>query len=733
MTRKVRAAAKLDNYKSPTRTFKVPSDVNGNPLRVSEYFGENVFDYQKSDILTKQDKKDIQDIISKNKDLTKEMADKFANAVLNWAKAKGATHFTHWFQPLTGSTAEKHDAFFSIENGQPVERLSASQLIQGEPDASSFPHGGSRSTFEARGYTSWDFSSPIFLRSNENGKTLCIPTAFVSYHGEALDIKTPLLRSITQLSNIATKFCNLVDQSDKKEEVEFVEVTAGCEQEYFLVDKGLFFERPDLVMGGRTLFGAITSRNQQLEDHYFGTVPDRVMAFMQEVEVELYKLGVPAKTRHNEVAPGQFELAPIFSKANVAADQNQIIMATMQSVAIRHGFVCLLHEKPFGGINGSGKHLNWSMTDSRGKNLLEPTDNPHTNYRFLAVVAMICEAVNRHGANLRTAIAGHGNDHRLGANEAPPSIISIFLGDTLTAIFEAYSKGEAYSKEGEDFLDLRADQLARLVKDNTDRNRTSPFAFTGNKFEFRAVGSSANVGIPMTILNSAVADVMNDMNDRIAKEKNEGKAIDDILIGIIKDLYNNSSKVVFNGDGYSKEWEDEAAKRGLPNLRTTADALGVIADPKKNEFLTKLGIYTPAELETRYNVRVERYVKHRQIEFNTLINMVNKDILPAAIEYKKQLAESINIQKQVGVEAKVDLTILKNINERVETLRSDNEKLGSMLDSIGENEDVKAAEKIAKEMMPLSEKMADTIAYLEENVSEELWSLPTYYDMLFIR
>ena len=734
MTKRVRAKAKFSNYKVPTRTFEVPSDVNGNPLRVSEYFGENVFNYEKSDILTKQDKKDIKDVITKKKDLTKEMADKYANAVLNWATSKGATHFTHWFQPLTGSTAEKHDAFFSLEGDGAIEKLSASQLIQGEPDASSFPHGGSRSTFEARGYTSWDFSSPIFLRSNENGKTLCIPTAFVSYHGDALDIKTPLLRSITQLSKSATRFLNLTSGNKREtEKVEFVDVTAGCEQEYFLVDKALFFERPDLVMGGRTLFGAITSRNQQLEDHYFGTVPDRVMAFMQEVEVELYKLGVPAKTRHNEVAPGQFELAPIFNKANIAADQNQVVMATLQSVAIRHGFVCLLHEKPFAGINGSGKHLNWSMSDNNGGNLLEPTDSPHTNYKFLAVVAMICEAINRHGASIRTAIASHGNDHRLGANEAPPSIISVFLGDTLTAILDAYAEGKAYTKEGEDFLDLRADQLARLVKDNTDRNRTSPFAFTGNKFEFRAVGSSANVGIPMTVLNSAVADVMNDMNDRIEKETQGGADVNEVLMGIIKDLYKNAKKVVFNGDGYSKEWEEEAAKRGLPNLKTSADALRVIENKEANTFLTKLGVYTPSELETRFNVRVERYVKHREIEFNTLVNMINKDIIPAAIQYKRELAESINQQKQAGVEAKVDLEILKDVNTKVEALRADNSKMITLLESIAGKEDIEAADVIAKQMLPLSEKIAETVAFLEENVSEELWPLPTYYDMLFIR
>ncbi len=734
MTKAVRAKAKFSGYKIPTRKFEVPSDVNGNPLRVSEYFGENVFDYTKSEILTKQDKKEINEVLAKKGVLTRDLAEKFANAVLNWATSKGTTHFTHWFQPLTGSTAEKHDAFLSIEDGRPIEKLSASQLIQGEPDASSFPHGGSRSTFEARGYTSWDFTSPVFLKCHENGKTLCIPTAFVSYHGDALDIKTPLLRSITQLSNAATKFVNLTNgQKREADKAEFVDVTCGCEQEYFLVDKALYFERPDLVMGGRTLFGAVTSRNQQLEDHYFGTVPERVMAYMQEVEVELYRLGIPAKTRHNEVAPGQFEIAPIFSKANVAADQNQVMMAILQSVAPKHGFMCLVHEKPFAGINGSGKHLNWSMSDSLGSNLLEPTDTPHTNYRFLAVVAMICEAVNRHGASLRTAIASHGNDHRLGANEAPPSIISIFLGDTLTAILEAYAAGETYTDDNEGFLDLGADQLARLVKDNTDRNRTSPFAFTGNKFEFRAVGSAANVGIPLTVLNGAVADVFNDMNVRIEKELGEGKDINTILTTLIKDLYNNAKKVVFNGDGYSQEWEKEAEQRGLPNLRTSADALKVISDEQANTFLTDLGIYTKSELTTRFNVRVERYVKHREIEFRTLINMVNKDILPAAINYKNFLAKSINEQKTAGVEAKTDREILAMINSTTDNLRAKTVELEQGLNGLEGAEDLNAAEKIAKVLMPVSEDIAESVAVLEENVSEELWPLPTYYDMLFIR
>ena len=735
MTKLVRANAKLASYKIPTRVFDIPRDTNGNPLRVSEYFGENVFDYKNSDILTEQDKKNISAVINKESEFSKEMAEKYANAVLNWATSKGVTHFTHWFQPLTGSTAEKHDAFLSIEKGKPIEKLSASQLIQGEPDASSFPNGGSRSTFEARGYTSWDLTSPIFVRTQENGKTLCIPTAFVSYTGDALDIKTPLLRSVTQLSKAAAKFINLT--SGKKREVEQVKprdvsVSCGCEQEYFLVDKSLYFERPDLVMGGRTLFGALTSRNQQLDDHYFGTVPDRVMAYMQEVEVELYKVGIPAKTRHNEVAPGQFEIAPIFSSANVAADQNQVMMSILQTVAIKHGFVCLLHEKPFAGINGSGKHLNWSIASTLG-NMLEPTDTPHTNYQFLATVAMICEAINRHGGNLRTAIASHSNDHRLGANEAPPSIISVFLGDTLTAILDAYADGKSYDPSSDTFIDLRADQLAMLVKDNTDRNRTSPCAFTGNKFEFRAVGSTANVGIPMTVLNGAVASVINDMNERIEKELETGKSVDDVLLNLTIDLYKNARKVVFNGDGYSKEWEIEAEKRGLPNLRTSADALKLIADAPKNNFLTDLGIYTPGELTTRFNVRVERYVKCRLIEFNTLINMINKDIIPATIEYKNMVANSINSQKAAGVEPKTDITVLKAVNEHLETLYADRDKLVKEMDTIGEDEGIGAADKIAKELLPLSEKMAETINFLEDNVAEDMWPIPTYYDLLFVR
>jgi len=732
MTRLIRSHAKLSSFKIPTRKFDVPSDVNGNPLRVSEYFGENVFNYQKSEILTKSEKQDIADVLKSKKEFNKNMAEKYANAVLNWATSKGATHFTHWFQPLTGATAEKHDAFISFENGQVIEKLSATQLIQGEPDASSFPNGGSRSTFEARGYTSWDLSSPLFIKDSLNGKTLCIPTAFVSYHGDALDIKTPLLRSITQLSNACTRFLNLTKQGDDKE-VEHVEVSCGVEQEYFLVDKALYFERPDLVMGGRTLFGASTSRNQQLDDHYFGTVPDRVLAFMQEVETELYRLGVPAKTRHNEVAPGQFELAPIYGPANVAVDQNQITMDVLKSVASKHDFVCLMHEKPFAGINGSGKHLNWSMTDSNGNNLFEPTATPHSNFQFLAFIAMTCEAVDRHAAPLRASIASHGNDHRLGANEAPPSIISIFLGDTLTKILDSYGAGKNYSDDHETILDLGAEQLAGLIRDNTDRNRTSPFAFTGNKFEFRAVGSSANVGIPLTVLNAAFTDVVNEMCDVVEKEINAGKDVDDVLLDLINTLYKKSKRVVFNGDGYSDDWTEEAAKRGLPNLRTSAEAMGVIQDKKANEFLTKIGVYSDNEIETRFNVRVERYCQHREIEFLTMIGMVNKDILPAAIEYKANLAKAISSQKEVGVEAVVDKAILTDINNYVNDLYTNTKRLNDDLKTFKELDEIEFAKKIAHELLPLSEKIADTAAYIEENIAEDLWPLPTYFDLLFIK
>ncbi|MGZ3788621.1 MAG: glutamine synthetase III [Bacteriovorax sp.] len=525
MTSELRDSVSGLRCKATSRTprhFEIPKDNLGAPKRVSDYYGELTFDFKTSEDISDAIKKEIVKAIDEGKGIKKENAEAVANAVTAWAVKNGATHFCHWFQPLTGGTAEKHDAFFQIKDGKPIERLSASQLMQGEPDASSFPNGGSRSTFEARGYTTWDLTSPMFLMESVNGRTLCIPTAFVSYNGDALDVKTPLLRSISKLNMAATKFLQLAGHSDSTS----VQVTCGAEQEYFLIDKAFYFARPDLVMTGRTLFGALSTRNQQLEDHYFGLIPDRVLAFMQELDYELHRLGIPAKTRHNEVAPAQFELAPIFSEANVAADNNQMVMTTMRRIAEKHDMMVLLHEKPFAGINGSGKHVNWSMSDNTGLNLLEPGSEPHSNLRFLATVAMIVHALHRHSKPLRMAISGAGNDHRLGANEAPPSIISAYLGDTLGKIFHSIAEDKTFSPTMNKVLDLGTNQLAHLLKDNTDRNRTSPFAFTGNKFEFRAVGSSQAIGFPMTILNAAVTEVMIESNLYLEAELAKGQTID---------------------------------------------------------------------------------------------------------------------------------------------------------------------------------------------------------------
>lgn len=711
------------------RPCEIPVNPQGKFLSVSQYFGENVFNYELSKNLTQANKKELEDIMGSQKPLGKDLAKAYANAVLEWAMDRGVTHFCHWFQPLTGSTAEKHDAFLSFDKERPVEKLSASQLMQGEPDASSFPNGGSRSTFEARGYTSWDLTSPIFIKESENGATLCIPTAFVSYHGDALDIKTPLLRSITTLSETAAEFSRIAGNTNVKK----VSVTCGCEQEYFLVDKAFYFGREDLVMTGRTVFGSLTARNQQLEDHYFGAIPERILAYMQEVEIELYKLGIPAKTRHNEVAPGQFELAPIFKEANIAADHNQLVMTVIRDVALKHDFVALLHEKPFAQINGSGKHVNWSMSDDEGRNFLEPGSNPHENNKFLAFTAVVCEALYRHGDMLRMGIASHGNDHRLGANEAPPSIISAFLGETLTNIFESITGNGDYKPSDNINLDLGANQLAGLLKDNTDRNRTSPFAFTGNKFEFRAVGSSASIGWPVSILNAAVNEVLAETNTMLKKEIEAGKSIDDALLHVARHWYSNSKKVVFGGDGYSQEWVKEAQSRGLGNLRTTADAIAVLKDEKKTAFLTNSKIYRPSELKTRYNVLLERYINHRDIEFKVLNQMISHSVLPAAISYKTELASlytSLNAAGIGGATEKVLLTSLAGLTDdlwsKLTMLNSSQEKC----DSLSEEDH---SLKIANQLMPLSEEIAVLCNQIEDMIPEKYWDIPTYYDMLFIR
>ena len=711
------------------RKFTIPHDNMGQTKKVSDYYGELTFDFKTSEDISDTVKREIIKALDEGRGIRKEHAEAVANAVTAWAVKNGATHFCHWFQPLTGGTAEKHDAFFSFNReGKAIERLSASQLMQGEPDASSFPNGGSRSTFEARGYTTWDLTSPMFLIETVNGKTLCIPTAFVSYLGESLDIKTPLLKSISKLGPAATKFLQLAGHQDSKSVI----VTCGAEQEYFLIDKAFYYARPDLVMTGRTLFGALTTRNQQLEDHYFGLIPDRVLAFMQEFDYELHRLGIPSKTRHNEVAPGQFEMAPIFSEANVASDNNQMIMTTMRRIAEKHEMMVLLHEKPFAGINGSGKHVNWSMSDNTGLNLLEPGSEPQSNLRFLATVAIIVNALDRYAKPLRMAISGAGNDHRLGANEAPPSIISAYLGDTLDKIFRAIMEEKEFAPTANNIINLGTNQLAHLLQDNTDRNRTSPFAFTGNKFEFRAVGSSHAIGFPMTVLNAAVTDVFLEANTFLEAELGKGQTVDQALMGLIKKLMGTSLKAVFNGDGYSKEWVTEAAKRGLPNLRTTPEALKTMTNKEDYAFLVRNGIFKAEEIETRYNILLERYIKIREIEFETMIDMIHQFVIPSALEYKSVLASLIKSEKEIGVASSFELDAYRKVSSKVDEIHNLSSSLSKEL--TGDHSDhQKYAEKIANELMTTVTTMAGVCNELEELIPNQFYMLPKYYDMLFLR
>ena len=716
--------------RQPRKVFS-EEKFNGKIPAITDYYAENTFDFRKSDMISDEVKEELIEATkatSKTR-IPKEHADQVAKAVVAWASKRGATHFCHWFQPLTGTTAEKHDSFLSFSKDEPILKLSGSQLMQGEPDASSFPNGGSRSTFEARGYTSWDLTSPLFLREGENGRTLCIPTAFVSYNGDALDVKTPLLRSITALNNAATKFLQTIGDKD----VTNVVSTCGCEQEYFLIDKAFYYARPDMVMSNRTLLGSLTTKNQQLSDHYFGTIPERVLAFMQELDYKLHRLGIPSKTRHNEVAPGQFEIAPIFEEANVAVDHNQLLMAVIKKVAQKHDFVAILHEKPFAGINGSGKHLNWSMATNTGDNLLEPGTEPHKNHRFLAMVSIVVDAVFKHSKALRMAIAGHGNDHRLGANEAPPSIISVFLGDTLTKIYEALESGSEFNPIDQQWLDMGAGQLADLLRDNTDRNRTSPFAFTGNKFEFRAVGSSQNAGFPLSILNAAMTDALLSATTEVEKFLKAGKSVDESLLELIRTNYKRSKNVVFGGDGYSSDWVEEAAKRGLPNLRNTAEALTVLKDEKATAFLTETNTYRPIELLTRYNVAVESYNMSREIEFTTLSRMVRQYVLPAAVHYKKGLLDVISTQKEIEMESVVEKDILGKVDALLNNVyKALNAMESSYSDSASKDEEEKSL-LFASKVLPLSEELANRSNELEEFIPDELWDLPYFLEMLFIR
>jgi len=695
---------------------------------VTHYFGELTFNYLRESSVPDTLKKELAELAIKQEKIKIDQAQLIAAAVKEWAISKGCTHFCHWFQPLTGSTAEKHDAFLTFGEGGIVEQFEAAQLMQGEPDASSFPNGGSRTTFEARGYTSWDISSPFFIIEGINGSTLCIPTAFVSYHGDALDIKTPLLRSINKLNKEVTKFLHLMGNTD----VTNVTVCCGPEQEYFLVDKSFYYSRPDLVMTGRTLFGLGTSKNQQLDDHYFGSIPQRVKNFMDELNFELHRLGIPAKTQHNEVAPGQFEIAPIFEDANVAADHNQLTMSTIERVAERHDFKALLHEKPFPGINGSGKHVNWSMAADTGINLLNPTKTPQDNPLFLASCALVLRAVFRHGDAMRMSIASHGNDHRLGANEAPPSIISAYLGDALSDVFNSIASGKTLAPGKDGDLDVGASQLAMVAKDNTDRNRTSPFAFTGNKFEFRAVGSSHAIGFPLTILNAAVCESFCEANQKMEVILKTGKSAKEAALEIVKECLNESSAIIFNGDNYSEDWVKEAKKRGLPNLRTSADAFSVLNDKSAMKFISDLGILSEGEIETRRNAFVEKYITCREIEFNSLNQMVFQHVLPSAFEYKTKLATLIKEAKSIGVEFSIEEKMMKRLNLLIDSIHSTAQILSHGIENLSGDE-MRDAEEIANNLLPLSETIANSCNELEQIIPSDNWHLPTYLEMLFIR
>jgi len=724
----IRGDAAHEAIRRTSSQFSMPKNDKGQFTKISDYYGENVFDFRVSKSIPESVRKEMVEISQSGRLLTEEYASIVATAVTEWAVNRGVTHFSHWFQPLTGGSAEKHDAFLAFaENEKPIEKLSANQLIQGESDASSFPNGGARTTFEARGYTVWDLTSPMFIKERGNAKILLIPTAFISYYGEALDVKTPLLRSLTRLNQEATRFLRLIGE----DKVTCVTANCGAEQEYFLIDKAFYYSRPDLVMTGRTLFGSLTAKNQQLSDHYFGTVTERICSFMQELDFELHRLGIPAKTRHNEVAPGQYEIAPIYREGNLAADHNQLVMALIRKIAKRHDMVAILHEKPFKGINGSGKHLNWSMSDNLGRNLLEPGHEPHENHRFLAMLSVVLEALNRHSEVLRATIATHGNDHRLGAHEAPPSIISAYLGESLTNIFDAILSGANFIPTSKQRLDMGADQLAHLMRDNTDRNRTSPFAFTGNKFEFRAVGSSQAIGFPLSILNAAVTDVLMDSSDIIEKDLKNGIRLEEALANLIRHWYGGAKRIVFNGDGYSQEWLEEAAKRGLPNNRTTPKALQVFKNETATSFLVKSGILRSPEIKTRHNVLVERYNRCREIEVSTFIMMVRQFVLPSAINYKLTLAQVIKGQKEIGVDSFTEKDFIKNLTTTMDFLYDQTNNLQTLLKGLSLDEEKRSIE-LADKLIPISENMAKLCNELEEIIPDELWTLPKYYDMLFL-
>ncbi|MEP7344812.1 MAG: glutamine synthetase III [Gemmatimonadaceae bacterium] len=707
------------------------------PGNVSDYFGINTFGVRQ--MRSKLPKDVYAKLVSANrhgKKLAVDVAPTVAQAIKEWAMGRGVTHFTHWFLPQTGLTAEKHDAFLAFdENKLPIEQFSGAQLIQSEPDASSFPSGGLRATWEARGYTAWNPASPVFIVESGNVRTLCIPSVFIGYNGEALDEMTPLLRSSDILSAKATELLELI--GDKG--VIRVITTLGAEQEYFLIDRGQFALRPDLVMSGRTLLGAPPSRGQQLEDHYFGGIPERIQACIAEIEHELYKLGVPIVTRHNEVAPSQFEMAPFFEETDLAVDHNQLTMSVMRRVALRHGLQALLHEKPFAGVNGSGKHCNWSMSIAAdnaldGVNLLKPGKTPHQNLRFLLFLAAALKAVHKHSGVLRAGIGTSGNEHRLGANEAPPAIISVFMGTMLTQLIDDMAAGrKAAGGADEQLIELGVAKLPEIEKDNTDRNRTSPFAFTGAKFEFRAVGSSQSIAWPITLLNAAVAEAIEDLTGQLRMELKKTKTPDEAVLKVVRKAFRETTAVRFEGNNYSEAWVKEASKRGLLNLRRTPEALAQLNTPAAKKLLVGLGILTDAELESRFNVRLERYIKDILIEMHTLKEMVDTQVLPAAFSYLSTLTSSAAEAKSAGIKNIPQIDAANELGILVKDIRTKREAMGKVLEKAEHMHDApeKAAKLLTTDGAGTMAALRVTCDAIELSIADDAWPLPKYREMLF--
>ena len=716
---------------------KAPVELNIPDEGIPSYFGEMVFNRKAMrDYLGNEAYKSVVAAMELGKKIDRSMADQIASGMKAWALNKGATHYTHWFQPLTGATAEKHDSFFEPTfDGQAMEKFDGSLLVQQEPDASSFPNGGIRNTFEARGYTAWDPTSPAFIM----GKTLCIPTIFVAYTGEALDYKTPLLRALQVVDQAATDVCKYFDRNVSK-----VYSTLGWEQEYFLVDNALFKARPDLQQTGRTLLGHSPAKGQQLDDHYFGTIPERVMRFMQEFEYEAHRLGIPIKTRHNEVAPGQYEMAPIFEEANLAVDHNSLIMDIVEKVARRHGLRCLLHEKPFAGVNGSGKHNNWSLATDTGVNLLSPGKNPMGNLQFLTFFINTIKAVHRHADLLRSIIASAGNDHRLGANEAPPAIISVFIGSQLSAVLDELEKIESGKLSAEKKTELKLNvvgKIPEILLDNTDRNRTSPFAFTGNKFELRAVGSAANCAAPMTILNTIVAQQLKDFKSEVdALIDKKGLKKDDAIFNVLKEYIKSSKSIRFEGDGYSGDWEKEAEKRGLSNVRTTPHALDFFVSKEAIQLFEDMGVMNRTEIEARHEILLENYQLKIQIESRVLGDISGNHLVPTALRYQSLLMQNIQGMHEVFGESefkkltKVPRNMVQEIAERTSEIITLKEEMIEARKRANAVDDVrKRSIMYCEEVLPYFEKIRVHSDKLELLIDDEVWTLPKYREMLSLR